>query len=296
MTPLAPKGTSRWISESFSIDDKKLLVTSWQSSANIPAFIVDISNFESEAWSPNAIPIVLPGTTEKDDEKLKHLSFSKDPSTPHLVYLVTSAFGDFTSVVVFDSLTRAVKHITTPEPNLLAIHPIHWDASSLVVTRDVLYFKANEQGWDVLFAIPLVGPNKQTVFELQLEWEGGGIIFRTNEKNGKPFELALCLKSHRSPGFIATTDLSEIQFATVDSATNVSFQSVKIPIRRHLQAAGTEPTYPTAPPSLIKWKSFDGLEITGMYYRPIGKEDKVVPLIINIHGGPASQAGASYRV
>jgi len=43
-------------------------------------------------------------------------------------------------------------------------------------------------------------------------------------------------------------------------------------------------------PSLIKWNSFDGLEITGFYYRPPARFTGKRPVIINIHGGPEGQS------
>jgi dipeptidyl aminopeptidase/acylaminoacyl peptidase len=45
-----------------------------------------------------------------------------------------------------------------------------------------------------------------------------------------------------------------------------------------------------AEPSLIKWNSFDGLEITGFYYRPPARFTGKRPVIINIHGGPEGQS------
>ena len=47
-------------------------------------------------------------------------------------------------------------------------------------------------------------------------------------------------------------------------------------------------------PELIKWKSFDGLEISGFYYKPHQKFTGKRPVIIDIHGGPASQSRAGY--
>ena len=44
-------------------------------------------------------------------------------------------------------------------------------------------------------------------------------------------------------------------------------------------------------PKLIRWKSFDGLPLSGLHYEP--PKDKFKgkrPVIINIHGGPESQA------
>jgi dipeptidyl aminopeptidase/acylaminoacyl peptidase len=44
-----------------------------------------------------------------------------------------------------------------------------------------------------------------------------------------------------------------------------------------------------AEPRLARWKSFDGLEITGFVYAPPAKFTGKRPVIINIHGGPEAQ-------
>jgi len=43
-------------------------------------------------------------------------------------------------------------------------------------------------------------------------------------------------------------------------------------------------------PTLVRWKSFDGREITGFYYRPPARFTGKRPVIINIHGGPEGQS------
>ncbi len=43
-------------------------------------------------------------------------------------------------------------------------------------------------------------------------------------------------------------------------------------------------------PELIRWKSFDGLEITGFLYPAAKKFEGKRPVIINIHGGPEGQS------
>jgi dipeptidyl aminopeptidase/acylaminoacyl peptidase len=47
-------------------------------------------------------------------------------------------------------------------------------------------------------------------------------------------------------------------------------------------------------PELIRWKSFDGREISGFYYRAPSRFPGRRPVIINIHGGPESQALPGY--
>jgi dipeptidyl aminopeptidase/acylaminoacyl peptidase len=43
-------------------------------------------------------------------------------------------------------------------------------------------------------------------------------------------------------------------------------------------------------PELIRWKSFDGREISGFYYRPPARFTGKRPVMINIHGGPEGQS------
>ena len=51
-----------------------------------------------------------------------------------------------------------------------------------------------------------------------------------------------------------------------------------------------------AEPSLVRWKSFDGREITGFLYAPDpGKFPGKRPVIVNIHGGPESQVRPAFQ-
>ena len=43
-------------------------------------------------------------------------------------------------------------------------------------------------------------------------------------------------------------------------------------------------------PELVRWKTFDGLEITGFYYRAPARFSGKRPVMINIHGGPEGQS------
>jgi dipeptidyl aminopeptidase/acylaminoacyl peptidase len=43
------------------------------------------------------------------------------------------------------------------------------------------------------------------------------------------------------------------------------------------------------PPEVIEWKSFDGLLVSGILYRPPSKFTGPRPVMINIHGGPATE-------
>jgi dipeptidyl aminopeptidase/acylaminoacyl peptidase len=48
-------------------------------------------------------------------------------------------------------------------------------------------------------------------------------------------------------------------------------------------------------PSLVRWTSFDGREITGFYYRPPARFTGRRPVIIDIHGGPEGQSQPGFQ-
>jgi dipeptidyl aminopeptidase/acylaminoacyl peptidase len=48
-------------------------------------------------------------------------------------------------------------------------------------------------------------------------------------------------------------------------------------------------------PTLVRWTSFDGREITGFYYRPPARFTGKRPVIIDIHGGPEGQSQPGFQ-
>ena len=263
------------------MDDRYTLVTRQYGSSHRPLYIIDISGEEQTAPEP----INLPQSTEKDDQTVtRSPEFSKDPSKPYLIYLITNAYGDFKSVVTYDVETRSVMHITTPELNLHALRPIPWETMGLTVTKEHLLFRANVDGWSSLFVMPLFGPHKDKVIEVKPDWEGGQITYAHNALNGNPHELVLKLLSHRSQGWMARLDIAEaLQNVKQDHLDASLFTSASL--EKYEQASCKDPTFRTLPATLMRYKSFDGLEIPAMYYHPNERKSSV-PLVISIHGGP----------
>jgi hypothetical protein len=207
--------------------------------------------------------------------------------------LITDAYGDFASVVIFDMLTRTVTHVTAPEEYLHSFYPIPWNALSLQVTIDSVFFKANVAGWNKLYVMPLTGFHKHQVIEIRLDWEGGGIVYHSNARNGRPYELVLRLLSFRSKGSIGKIQIEEaMKNVQKDNDGHMFISPAMI---RYQNATAKQPVFRTIPPELIKYKSFDGLEIPAMYFHP---KDKTIPapVVISIHGGPESQSTASSQM
>lgn len=262
-----------------------------ESSNYRPLYIID--TLAPALSSPTEIR--FPGATEPESE-IVHSSprFSRDPSTPDLIYVLTSAFGDFYSVVAYDLKTETVTHVTTPDPRLHGLRPIPWDFMPLRVTSEGVFFRSNEAGWQVLYALVIHGPNSGKVVEVRIEgWEGGLLGEETNERNGKPWELALKLVSHRNKGSIVHIDLASALESTVQTDANGN-PFITISATPYVQAAVQIPTFRTMGPKLLEYESFDGLKVPSMYYHPDG-EKSVVPVVICIHGGPEGQSNSQPR-
>ncbi|KAI0049720.1 alpha/beta-hydrolase [Auriscalpium vulgare] len=293
VTPIPESGeaTANWIAQSISVDDRYLLLIKSHSSSYREIYVVDISG---RTPAPPRL-VRLPNTTEKLEETVtSSISFSHDPSAPHMIYLNTDAYGDFRSVVEYDLHADTVVHITTPEPDLHALRPIPWDTIGLQVTKDSLVFRANVEGWFDLFVVPLSGSHKNQVIQVKLEsWEGGGMTYQANARNGRPNEIALKLLSYKSSGFIAHLDITDALQNVQRDEQGRAFISARP--AAYQQASVAAPQFRTLPPQLRKFRSFDGLEVPFMYYHPHDGKS-AVPVVIYIHGGPEGQSTSQTRV
>ncbi|KAF8191512.1 Alpha/Beta hydrolase protein [Mycena galopus ATCC 62051] len=286
VTPASDKENSRWVVDDISLDDQYLLLTKSFTSARAECYVVHVSGGAPEI-------IVLPNATEKPEETVyQRPTFSRDPAKPHLIYMISNAYGDFHSVLAYDRASSTVLHVTTPEPGLRALRPVNWPCVNLSVTTEYIYFLANAGGYTNFFVWPLSGPMKDTVIEIKPEWEGGQFSYHANSRNGRPHELILQLVSHLSSASLAYLDLKgRLENVQRDESGNAY---ISVPLARYTQATPIPPAYRTLPAKLLRFKSFDGLEIPCMYYHPNNGES-VVPAVISIHGGPAGQSTSNSR-
>ncbi|KAI9512128.1 Alpha/Beta hydrolase protein [Russula earlei] len=291
------KGMSYWIPESISVDDKHVALTMYHGHSYRPLYIVDITATDGKA--PELV--TLPDVTERAEEtSYSSATFSRDPTQAHVLYLITNAFGDFASVVAYDTLARTVVNITTPEPpDLRPLRQIPWETGGLLVTPAALFFYANVEGWQTLYALPLSGAGSLApeVLEVRMrDWEGSPVAYAANVRNDRPNELVVHFNSFRMNGFLASIDFTHV-FEDGAEPERDEFGNffVSVAPRPYRQATPSPPRFKVHPPKLLKFKSFDGLEVPCMYYHPEGGKT-AVPVVIQIHGGPASQSTAETRV
>ena len=101
-----------------------------------------------------------------------------------------------------------------------------------------------------------------------------GSISRLRFARAGSEELAFTVNSAQSPGDVYTMDLRaagparQWTHATVDGIDTAPFREAEI----------------------VRWKSFDGREISGLLNRPPARFAGKRPVLINIHGGPEGQA------
>lgn len=156
---------------------------------------------------------------------------------------------------------------------------------------------------------PLAANLRFDVEALAVSAKAGRIAFLTNEAGGTHVLRFLDLTTRKElprpallPGVITglqwREDGAEIAFTHASARSPGDAFSYDWKAHRVTRwTNGNSPAVNTSgfpEPRLIRWKSFDGREITGHYYHPPGRFEGVRPAIVVVHGGPESQSYAGY--
>jgi dipeptidyl aminopeptidase/acylaminoacyl peptidase len=191
------------------------------------------------------------------DKVAYHLGkFSKDGKG---VYVTTDNGSEFQRLAYLDLATRAHTFLTEHIP---------WDVSEFALAPDGarIAFVANEAGKGVLHMLDVKTGKELPVPPLPVG-EVSGLRWH---KNGA--DVGFNLQTVRAP-----SDAYSLNVATANVERWTFGETGGIPTTRY------------ADPELVRWKSFDGREITGFLYSPPSHYTGKRPVIIDIHGGPESQ-------
>lgn len=142
---------------------------------------------------------------------------------------------------------------------------------SLSAKAKSLAFVTNEAGAHVLRFMDIV-TRKETPRPALVSGVISGLHWR---RDGS--EIAFTHASARSPGDVFSYHLGENRVIRWTNGNSPSLNAAAFP-----------------EPRIIRWKSFDGREITGLYYHPPSQFEGVRPVVVSVHGGPASQARAGF--
>ena len=147
--------------------------------------------------------------------------------------------------------------------------PVAFDVERFDLTRDGkrLAYVTNEAGVGVLHVRDLSTGRDGVVQGLA----AGTIGSVAWHENGR--DLAFSIADAKSPSDVYSYDA---EAGRVDRWTES-------------ETGGLDPeTFPR--PELVRWKSFDGREISGFLYMPPARFSGKRPVIVNIHGGPEGQS------
>jgi dipeptidyl aminopeptidase/acylaminoacyl peptidase len=179
------------------------------------------------------------------------------------VYAISTADGDRRTLVRIDLTTKQVTRVV---PNL------SWDVEALAVSDKHLAYVANEDGASALHVLTIPAHAEASIPGLPK-----GVIANLRWRPGAE-ELAFTLSHARSPGDVYSfvVGSSRLEQWTKGDTGGID------------PAAFSEP-------ELVRWTSFDGLRISGFYYRPPARFTGPRPVIVSIHGGPESQSLPTFR-
>jgi dipeptidyl aminopeptidase/acylaminoacyl peptidase len=148
-----------------------------------------------------------------------------------------------------------------------------WDVENLAVTHDGsrLALSLNEDGYSRL-----------EIFDVSQGWDAQRSLTIPALPQGVIYELVWSSDGKRLAMTVqATADTSDIWIWDVEEellwrATNSS--SAGIPRENFIA------------PTLVRYPTFDGREVPAFLYVPEGKDPGKIPFVVNVHGGPESQA------
>ncbi len=180
------------------------------------------------------------------------------------IYLVTDMNGNFRRIAYLDLQSRSVDYLSDDIP---------WDVSEIEITTagDKLAYTTNEAGESHLYMIYL--PSGKPV---KLGVLPGGVAGNLSfHNNGNDLALSLNWARSSTDVYVLNAISGNLRQWTESATVSGGSDSLSLP-------------------SLIKWESFDGLEISGFLYPPPKRFEGKRPVIINIHGGPESQSRPDY--
>lgn len=181
------------------------------------------------------------------------------------LYVTTDRGSEFRRLALLDLATGALAPLTAG---------IDWDVEEFAVSPDggTVAFAVNEAGVSRLYLLDAATRRYRPVEAVPTGVLGS---MRWHRRGG---ELAFSMASARS-----TSDVYSL-----DAGTG------RVERWTASELGGLVPEE-LSEPELIRWTSFDGVEVSGFYYRPPARFTGPRPVIVSIHGGPESQARPGFQ-
>jgi dipeptidyl aminopeptidase/acylaminoacyl peptidase len=243
-----------WFVGGVSWDDRQIAMTRYLSATESQLWLLNLATGKSTQ--------VLPAPGSKERGSFLNGGFKRDNRG---VWVVSDRDGEFRQLWLYQIAAKRLQPVTRHIP---------WDISGGTTTRDgrLLALQANVDGRDELRLF-----DARSLKELPPPKLPAGNVGATEFHRKLP-ELAFSLNSSKGPS----------QVWSLDPASGKVEQWT-----RAAAAPGVNPeTF--GEQQIIRWKSFDGRQISGLLNLPPARFGGKRPVLIDIHGGPEAQAQAGF--
>jgi dipeptidyl aminopeptidase/acylaminoacyl peptidase len=183
--------------------------------------------------------------------------FSRDGKS---LYVTTDKDFEFQRLALMDLASGQLRYLTSDIP---------WDVTDFSVSRDgrQVAFVTNEAGVSRLHLMDTATHRHRPAAQLPT-----GVIFGINwHENNR--DLGFSLTSAKSPSDAYSLDTATGQLTRWTTSETGGLDTSAFPDAQ-----------------TVRWKSFDGREITGLLYMPPAKFTGKRPVMVDIHGGPEGQS------
>ncbi len=217
----------------------------------------DLFIVDMSAETPEPV-LITPG-----EEPVAHTVFDITPDGSTLVY-GTNAFGEFTQAWTYDIATGETAPLIEAD----------WDVSYVAFSPTGRY-RVTGVNADARTEVSILDTNTGEALQLPDLPAGDLSQIRMNEAEDR---LALSVSSSTSPANIHLVDLAAGEQTQLTAALNPAIDPADM-----VEA------------EVVRFESFDGLEIPGILYRPHGASaENPVPAMVWVHGGPGGQSRLGY--
>ena len=243
-----------WGAVDWSNDGQQLLIQNYIQITNSKVFLVDLRTKEKT---------LILGEANKSSANTA-LSFDQNNEG---IFFITDQFSQFNQLAYKNLITQKIEVITDK---------IAWDIDGFAISMDgkKAAFSVNENGLSTLYLLNTKTKKYRKVNSIPIGLIGG-MEFTEDAKS-----LGLTINTSQTPSdsYVLKLQSSPLQYGELERWT-------------YSEVGGLD-TSKFVSPELISYPSFDGREIPAFVYAK--KNEKPLPVIILIHGGPEGQIRPSF--
>lgn len=242
---------------SVSEDGKRMALSRYLSANESELWVMDLEG--ENAGKPVQL---LPKPGSNTPKAVYFGSFMRDGKS---MLVATDRFGEFRELTVMDLKTLELQRISAHIP---------WDISGGSVSADdkTLVLQANVEGRDEIRFV-----DTKTWKELPVPKGLAAGSAGTTSFHPKLPLMAYSVSSPKGPSQIYVLDAK---------GASTQWTQAAVPAGIDTKAFGET--------EIIRWKSFDGVQISGLINRPPASFKGKRPVLISIHGGPEGQATVGF--